>query len=130
MLQQLGGNVLHAVRVGLVHAKIQLQTSDFGGFLVGGRLMVQQVMQNALAQRALCDFQLGNAQQVHHGHHHADAASHHGAAVFFETGNAQLVHMADVQQLLIQMAQLGWRDDAAIQALCRERIGHRIGRAG
>jgi hypothetical protein len=129
LLAQLGGNALHALGMGHVHAEVQLQGADFCGLLVGRRLVVEQVVQGSLAQCALGDFQLGNAQQVDHGHHHADAACDHGAAIFLEARHAQAVHMTDVQQQLVEVAQLGGRNHLSVQALGREGVGHGVGRA-
>src|SRR2546427_8769167 len=47
-----------------VNAEVLLQRGNFGCLAVGGGLVLQQVVQNALAQRALGDFQFIDAQQA------------------------------------------------------------------
>ena len=127
LLPQLGGNALHALGVGHIDAKVLLQGADFCSLLVGGRLVVEQIVQDALAQCTLCDFQFGNAQQVDHGHHHADAASHYGAAIFLEAGHLQAINMTDLQQQLIEVLQLRGGNHLSGHAQGRQGVGHCVG---
>ena len=124
-----GGNVVNALGLGGVDAKVLLQGEDFGSLFVRGRLMLQQIVQQALAQGTVGDFQLGNVQLLHHGQHDADAAGQHRAALFLEGGQAQLVNVARLQQQRFQVVQLVWGDNVAIHPQGGEDIPQRMGRA-
>ena len=87
-------------------------------------------MQGTLAQGTLGYFQFADAQQIHCGHHDTQTASNDGAAVFLEAGQTQFVDMPDIQQLQIQVAQLGGGDDAPVKALGGKGIAYGIGCAG
>ena len=119
--------LLNALGLGGVDAKVLLQGEDFGSLFVGGRLMLQQIVQQALAQGTVGDFQLGNVQLLHHGQHDADAAGQHRAALFLEGGQAQLVNVARLQQQRFQVVQLVWGDNVAIHPQGGEDIPQRMG---
>src|SRR5260221_8312725 len=60
-------------------SEVLLQRGNFGCLAVGGGLVLQQVVQNALAQRALGDFQFIDAQQAQGRNQDAQASGDDGA---------------------------------------------------
>ena len=115
--------------MGCVNAEVLLQRRDLGGFAIGRRLVFQQIVQHALAQRALCNLQFVDAQQAQGGHQNAQAAGDDGSPVFLESSQADAVHVTGVHQLLMQPAQAVGRDQPPGVAVGRQDVSHGVGRA-
>ena len=99
--------------LGCVSAKFRRQPRHGGGAQIGLFLLaVNQVVQHAVAQRALCGLHLVDLQQVKHRTQHTDTAANHSAAVVFHAFQLQAVHGLGFQQLVQQPVQPGPRDDA------------------
>ena len=106
--EQRAGDACHALGMDAVCGKALHQALYGGGAKVGFRLFpIQKVVQGSLAQCALGHPHLLDVEQVENGAQDTQTATDHGAAIFLEPLQPDLVGTLGPQQPLTQPIQAG-----------------------